>query len=184
MTNQNSDIVYHGEIKGAKEDSQCEIWIPISGYEDLYSVSNYARIKSNKIIMKTSLSGRYEGVTLSNGKEKFFNVHRLVAKAFIPNPLNKPFVNHINGDRKDNRVKNLEWVTESENTIHAFKTGLMKGQIGEINPRVKLTEKKVREIRFIHKTGILSVKEFCSIYKVKKSTIGAIVSYTNWKHIS
>ena len=76
---------------------------------------------------------------------KTFNVHRLVAQVFIPNPLNKPEVNHINGIKTDNRVENLEWVTRLENQQHACANGLSK--TGEEAPRAKLTNKQAEYIR-------------------------------------
>lgn len=78
-----------------------------------------------------------------DGQRKNMKVHRLVASSFIPNPNNYPVVNHINGIKADNRVENLEWCTYSENTLHAFRTGLlkpqitMKGRFGKLNPNSK-----------------------------------------------
>lgn len=104
----------------------------IAGYEGLYQVSNYGNIKrlgNNKTkkekILKQKIDGGYLRVGLSkNNKQKYYLVHRLVAQAFIPNPDGKEQVNHINGIKSDNNVSNLEWVTCSENMIHAFRTGL------------------------------------------------------------
>jgi hypothetical protein len=92
-----------------------------------YKVSNLGRIKNpyGRIIKGKFIEG-YKHVELrdeSGAKHK--RVHRLVAKAFIPNPENKEQVNHINGDKSDNRVENLEWVTNFENRLHAVKTGLV-----------------------------------------------------------
>ena len=77
---------------------------------------------------------RYAGVTLSNSKNKIYpNIHRLVALAFIPNPLNKPCVNHIDGNKLNNCVENLEWIDWDENVKHAWDTGLAKPIYGKQN---------------------------------------------------
>lgn len=98
-----------------------EIWKDIPGYEGLYKVSTHGNVYSvrKRKCFSMSDNSRYRNVLLSkDGKTKGFGVHRLVALTFIPNPENKPQVNHINCNRHDNRVENLEWATWDENLLH------------------------------------------------------------------
>lgn len=101
-----------------------EIWEDISGYEGVYQVSNFGRVKNkNNLIMsltknKSGPNYRYMVWLSRYNKKKAFLVHRLVAEAFIPNPDNKPTVNHIDGNPLNNHLNNLEWATKSENHLH------------------------------------------------------------------
>lgn len=118
-----------------------EIWKPIEGYEGIYSVSNYGRVKRlqrtmynsgtkggiytirEKILtprVNTKRHGYCEISLHKNGKEKRFKIHRLVAIAFIPNPQHLPEVHHKDGNKKNNNVSNLEWVTSKQNKEHAW----------------------------------------------------------------
>jgi len=128
-----------------------EIWVDIKGFEGKYEVSNLGRIKSLKkknnsfLILKPRMNNNgYALVHLGKSEIKLENalIHRLVANTFIKNPENKPFINHINGIKSDNIITNLEWCTKSENSIHAYKTGLQKppnkGKFGGNHPMSKL----------------------------------------------
>lgn len=111
-----------------------EEWKDVIGFEDKYQISNLGniRLKGNNLfkVPIMELSGYY--YTYLDGN-KISYIHRLVAQAFIPNPNNYPCVNHINGTKKDNKVNNLEWCTYSHNNKEAYKLGLKKPHIGEIN---------------------------------------------------
>lgn len=123
-----------------------EQFVDIENYVGRYKISNMGNVLSldyngtkKEIVLKNQVqTWGYLSVGLKN---KHFALHRLVAKAFIPNPENKPCVNHINGNKKDNRVENLEWVTYSENEIHSINIlgkkcyQPMKGRFGKDHNR-------------------------------------------------
>lgn len=112
-------------IKSLRSDAEWahanewEEWRPVNEYEGLYEVSNLGRIKSvaKAIYLMPSIREGYQFVTLSkNGKKLSKNVHRLVAKAFIPNPNNLPLINHKDENKQNNNVNNLEWCTPKYNS--------------------------------------------------------------------
>ena len=128
-----------------------EEWRDIKGYEGLYQISNLGRVKSlpRKIrnqhckneYIKTPIPDKdgYLRVTLyDRGRNKTYAIHKLVAIHFLDNPNNFPIINHKNEIRSDNRVENLEWCTNSENQIHAYKNGL-KVQTEEIKKKIGLS---------------------------------------------
>jgi hypothetical protein len=175
---------------------QQEIWKNIKGYEGKYQVSSIGRVKSlqristfnnskglkKEIIIKTWNDEGYIRVKLSNNSvEKTYRVHRLVANEFLENPFNKSQVNHKNGIKTDNSVENLEWVTNSENSIHAFENNLRKSPLGSNHVNSKLNEQKVLEIRKIGRSK--SLKEIADIYYVDKSLISLILRNKAWKHV-
>lgn len=115
---------------------QNETWKEISGYEGYFEVSNLGNFRSKDRVIKYKSNGTrlYPGkflktetivegyqriVLMKEAIKKRYMCHRLVAQEFVPNPDNKPYVNHINGNKADNRAENLEWVTQSENELHS-----------------------------------------------------------------
>mgnify|MGYP003510690811 CR=1 FL=1 len=175
-----------------------EIWKAIKDYEGFYEVSNLGNVRSvdrllynqhhkcdrrlkGKFISKAISKKGYYKLVLANKTKKYVEVHRLVALAFIPNPENKPCVNHINGIKTDNRIENLEWVTYSENSIHAYKNGLQLCKKGESSTYVKLKEWQVLEIR--QNTNKLTKRQLSELYNISKSVIGNIRNRNIWKHI-
>lgn len=144
----NKNNKYNNYKKALVQDLQGEVWKEVKGYEGLYQVSNFGRVKSllrfnnyynaiykeqKKRIQKERLlnirktpRGYLQVCLTANSLSNNKLVHRLVAEAFIPNPLNKPQVNHIDGNKENNKVSNLEWMTSQENNKHAHKIGLNK----------------------------------------------------------
>lgn len=176
-----------------------EIWRPAKGYEGLYEVSNQGNFRGlpRKVIQRNghpySVTGKrisgsispvtgYRMVTVSRDEtRKLKSIHRFVATSFIPNPLNKPEVNHIDGNKLNNRVSNLEWVTSSENQIHAHRLGLQPAMFGEGHPNSKLAWSDILKIREEYGNGKLQ-REIAVEFGVSRQNISDIVNFKLWKN--
>lgn len=177
------------------EDLPGEIWRWVKGYENLYQVSNKARVKSFQkgkiIILKQGFNmNAYPTVSLhkddKNGKGNKFKtylVHRLVAEAFIPNPENKPIVDHIDGDRSNACAENLRWLTQKENIQAAIQRGTHK--IGTESPLAKLTEEDVQYIRENYEAydRVYGIRALARKFNVSVSTVADIIHYRNYKDV-
>lgn len=172
MTNQDSTL--------NNELSQEEVWMPVVRREILYEVSNRGRVRSKRSgIMKTFKTDGYVRIELKGPKRKEL-VHRLVAEAFFgPPPEDDSEVDHKNGIRWDNCVKNLEWVTPCENQRRAFATGLRSPLRGEECPWAKITEVDVAKIISRVRTGETQLavgKDF----GIKQPQVSRIIAGLRW----
>lgn len=163
-----------------------ENWRDAEGFNGEYSISSLGRVRSNKRtiktakgnrripdrIMKTSISEYgYEWVGLGRkGEQKCFFVHRLVLENFIRLSVNDEQGNHKDGNKLNNKLYNLEWVTPSENTKHAYDTGLAKSKKGEENPMSKLSDRERWEI--------CNSKESYSVLATKYNVSRGTIKYT------
>lgn len=109
-------------------------------------------------------------------------IHRLICKAFHDNPLNKPQVNHKDGDKFNNHKDNLEWVTPKENVIHALETGLTMPPVGEQKPNAKYTEELMRKVADEIRNGVSNI-ELVKKYGFDHRKVTKIRMMREWKHI-
>ncbi len=171
------------------EDLPGEIWAWISGYENLYQISTKARVKSFhkgkvKILRQGFNMNGYPTVSLrKNGKAKTHTVHRLVAEAFIPNPENKKYIDHIDANRANANIENLRWVTQEENIQASIQNGNYK--MGSESPLAKLTEDEVKRIReeYTPYDRVYGIRAMARCFNVSISTIADIVHHRNYKNV-
>lgn len=177
-----------------------EEWRDVVDFKGLYAVSSFGRLKTyqkriwsggqvgwyvrkEKILCQLVNRYGYLKVTLQVDKVRTdTQAHILVAKAFIPNPKNKPQVNHKKGNKKDNRYWELEWNTAKENSNHAIQIGI-DSVVGEHNGRCILTEHQVLEIRSKYVKQKCTYKKLAKEYNVYITTIGKIIKRELWKHL-
>lgn len=161
------------------------MWKKISKYGGLYEVSDRGEVRralKRKLVLREGGNGYYIVALYENNKRTEEIVHRLVAKAFIPNPEKKRTINHKNGIKTDNRVENLEWATYGENMRHAFEAGIMEKSYGSKHWKAKLTETDVRRIRMALACGIKR-NELVNMFDVSKLTVDKIARGDSWKHV-
>lgn len=172
-----------------------ETWRDIKGFEGKYKVSDKGNIASvERIIKKHKYGGinlshnrltkdGYERVRLTNnyGVVKDFRINRIVAEAFIPNPLGKPTVNHIDGDKRNNSVENLEWASLSEQMEHAYNHKLKNPKRGYDNVNSKLS---AANVKFIRKNYCKYSRTFGSVALAKRFNVTHRVILSIVKHES
>ena len=166
-----------------------EIWAWIEGYKGYYQISTYGRLKSlhrgkEKILRPYADKDGYLKVSISiESKKQGFFVHRLVAKAFLANPENKPEVNHKFGNKFDNYYKHLEWSTTKENIDHSIITGLRKAPSGAKCHKAKLNDEDVKFCREMYKyhDEKFDLKGLAEKFGVTPSCIGYIVRGDTYK---
>lgn len=162
-----------------------EKWLKIKEWEG-YFISNTGKVKKkDKLVALCPNKNRSNYVYVyhhdSNMRPRALSVHRLVARYFIPNPENKPQVNHIDNDTQNNSITNLEWVTSWENTQHCIKQGRKVQLVGESCPQSKLTENLVRAIK--SHFGKMTYTQIAKKFNTNYSNVAHIKRGSRWGHV-
>lgn len=164
-----------------------EIIKEIKGFEGRYTISNLGIVRSlltNKILNPVITKFGYKRINLrkaNDTKTYSYFVHRLVAGNFIPNPNNLPEVNHIDCNRTNNRLDNLEWTSKENNIKHSFLYG-GKSNEGRKNPNAKLNEDDVKAIKALYKTLRFSNVEISKLFNVGSTSIDNIINNKTWSN--
>lgn len=164
-----------------------EKWKPLKDFEEQYKISSSGEIRTqetNRIRKAHSDKKGYLRISLyKNGQQFNKFIHRLVAKTFIENPQNKPQINHKDGNKANNTVDNLEWVTNQENAKHAWENGLYdkatKQKQGELNHSSKLTKENILWVRESDKPAAYLAEKL----SVNVTTIYRIKNKETWIHV-
>lgn len=174
--------LFQHQIDGLKQTEGHPNCAWVVGYEGLYGVDESGNVFSTKSgrLKPQEKNGGYQYVNLyRGGTVKHVYIHRLVAEAFIPNLDNLPEVNHIDCDKANNHVSNLEWCDRHRNLQHSYDHGLKR--VGETHGCAKLTEDDVREIRALR--GKATGKEISQMFGVAPCTVSAIQLHRIWKGV-
>lgn len=175
-----------------------EIWKDIPNYEGIYQVSNFGRVKrlqtsfmrkrQGKLNLKEkelkgtiNFFGYHRVMFYKNSKGESIAIHRLVAQLFIENINNKPQVNHIDGNKTNNHVSNLEWCNNSENQLHAWKLGLNRtsDNLDLYRTNCKINKELVKIIREELKTN--KSRDIAKKYNLSQSQVSNIKNNKSWK---
>lgn len=180
----------------------CEEWRDVVGfYADRYEISSKGNLRTKPYLKKTrnmggpiaywtksivikpaNAEGYWQVVLSKDKKRKTIKLHILVAQAFIPNPDNKPQVNHKDSLRSNNCVENLEWATAQENVQHSYDSG-SNSNAGDLHPRRVMSEAIVREMRNLKALG-KKIADIARHYGLKYHTVQKAISGKNWGHVT
>lgn len=143
----------------------------------------YSLRRDKYLSVRKGRAGYYLANLCIGAKCKTISVHRYIAEYFIPNPDNKPCVNHKNGIKTDNRVENLEWVTYKENSKHAFENHLVNTLRGIETHNGRFTDEDIKRIRTEYANGLGSHYVFAKKYGVTRAAIQQILNRSTYKHV-
>lgn len=170
-----------------------EEWRPITlpdkpdfvGKYEVSSIGNVRRVGAKRnLAFINHPQGYVRAQIYGKSKKAYPSVHRLVAYAFIPNPHNKPQVNHKNGIKNDNSVENLEWVTSKENIRHSVSVLGNKASHGEAHCHARFTESDIRWMRAWWKTGDVTQESIARMMGTRQASVWQIVNRKTWKHVA